>query len=324
MARWPRPHLVAGEACPLCEQTVATLPAALSEPAIDDAQARLDQAGQAVAAARDAAAKAAAGEAAAATDLESLARQHQRRIAALTAMQAGALAPAALPALADLLAHDADAGDSAAGAGGAAGAQTRRVDAALAEVSAGLRAWHGLDEVAVAAAAAANTARTRARAAQTGLDRAQAELAAARGELHAARDPLVGLGAPPADAPALAAAWQQLAGWAAGLARTGAGERAEAREAFGAASGQREKVQDQFAQAEADLSQLRADASRAGKAEQEARTRLAEVTDRIDELGRLLAEAPDTAEVTAQLARLDQLDAAAEAAGQALARTRRA
>ena len=75
-----RPHLVAGEACPLCEQTVATLPAALSEPAIDDAQARLDQAGQAVAAARDAAAKAAAGEAAAATDLESLARQHGRRI----------------------------------------------------------------------------------------------------------------------------------------------------------------------------------------------------------------------------------------------------
>jgi DNA repair protein SbcC/Rad50 len=337
-----RPHLVAGEACPLCEQTVTALPAPLPTPAIDEARARLDRVGQAVAAARNAAAKAAAAETKAASELDSLTKQHRRRIAALTAAQVGPLSAAGPTALADLLHHESTAAAEEAGVAAGAGpsgaeaarveaalvdaarVEAARVDAALAEAQAGLRTRHGLDEAAEAAAAAVHAARTSARAAQAGLDRAQRELAAARGELRAARDPLVGLGAPPADAPALAAAWQELADWAAGLARIRAAGLTEAREAFQAAAGQREKTQDQFAQAEADLSQLRADATRAGKAEQEARTRLAEVTDRIAELGRLLRDAPDAAEVTAQLTGLDKLEAAAEAAGQALHQARAA
>ena len=43
-----RPHLISGQACPVCEQTVGTLPAPLHAPAIDDAQARLDEAIRAV------------------------------------------------------------------------------------------------------------------------------------------------------------------------------------------------------------------------------------------------------------------------------------
>ena len=43
-----RPHLVAGQSCPLCEQTVQTLPSASQAPEIDDAKARLDKAERAV------------------------------------------------------------------------------------------------------------------------------------------------------------------------------------------------------------------------------------------------------------------------------------
>ena len=103
-----------------------------------------------------------------------------------------------------------------------------------------------------------------------------------------------------------------------GQARARAAELAEAREAAQATAGEREKAQDRFDQAEADLAQLREDAKRADQAEQEARTRLAELTDRIAELGRLLRGAPDAGQVTAQLARRDELEAAAAEAEQRL------
>ena len=53
-----RPHLVAGEPCPVCEQTVATLPAPLPAHEVDAAQARLAEADRAVTAAQSAARKA--------------------------------------------------------------------------------------------------------------------------------------------------------------------------------------------------------------------------------------------------------------------------
>ena len=64
-----RPHLVAGQPCPVCEQTVATLPAPLPAHEVDAAQARLAEADRAVTAAQSAARKAAAAAAKAEADL---------------------------------------------------------------------------------------------------------------------------------------------------------------------------------------------------------------------------------------------------------------
>ena len=77
-----------------------------------------------------------------------------------------------------------------------------------------------------------------------------------------------------------------------------------------------------FGRAETDLARLRADATAAARAEQQARTRLAELADRISELGQLLQTAPDEDELTAQLALRDKLEEAAAAADQRLLRTR--
>ena len=185
-------------------------------------------------------------------------------------------------------------------------------------MTAGLRARQALDAAANAAADAVAAARARVRSAQAGLDQAQADTAAARGALNAARDPLVPLGAPPAGDAALAAAWAELVGWASGQAEARAAELTEARAAAQAAAGQRDDARERFGRAEADLSRLRAEATRAAKAEQEARTRLAELTDRIAELDRVLRDAPDESQVSAQLALLGELEDAASRAGQRL------
>ena len=203
-----------------------------------------------------------------------------------------------------------------------AGPRPGRVTAALAEVAAGLRARQALDAAANASADAMTAARGRVRSAQAGLDQAQADTAAARGALNAARDPLVPLGAPPAGDAALAAAWAELVGWASGQAEARAAELAEARAAEQAAAGQRDAARERFGRAEAELSRLRAEATSAAKAEQEARTRLAELTDRIAELDRVLRDAPDESQVSAQLAQLGELEAAASRAGQRLVSAR--
>jgi exonuclease SbcC len=321
-----RPHLISGQACPVCEQTVGTLPAPLHAPAIDDAQARLDEAIRAVTVAQNTVKTAASAEAKAAAEFDSLAGQRTRRISSLTAALAGPLAGASLTVTADLLNHAAESTPPATAAGQTAAlideAQARRVVDALAEVNTSLQARHGLDETANAAAAEAETARARVRSAQTMLQEAETEIGAARDALHAARDPLVALGAPSVDDTTLAAAWTHLAAWAAGRAHAREAELAEARPAAQAAVSQREKAQADFGQAETDLSRLRTEATRAAKAEQEARTRLTELTDRIGELGQLLQGAPDEDEVTAQLALRDTLEAAASEADRELLKAR--
>jgi len=296
-----RPHLVAGQACPVCEQTVATLPPALAAPVIEDAQARLGAAVAAVAAAQTAATKAVATEERAAAEVETLTGQRSRWIASLTAAQAGPLSGAGLTALAGLL-DDAD---------GEAGP----IAAAAAELEAALAARRALDEAANKAAARVRAAQSMAGAARAELDRVNAETATGWTELRDARDPLVALGAPAADADSLVAAWEQLASWADGLARQRLAELAGAREDAQAAAGQRDKAGDEFSQGQADLAELRDESAAAGKAEQEAKTRLGELTGRIAELGELLGDAPDDAEITARLALRDELESAAEGAG---------
>ena len=310
----------------MCEQTVGTLPAPLHAPAIDDAQARLDEAITAVTTARNTVKTSASAEARSAAELDSLIGQRTRRITSLTAALAGPLADASLTATADLLNHAAEATPPATTAGEAAAlineAQARRIVEALAEASTSLQARHGLDEAANTAATQAETARARVRSAQTMLQEAETEIAAARDALRAARDPFVALGAPSVDDTTLAAAWTHLAAWAAGRAHVRAAELTEARQAAQAAISPREKAQADFGQAETDLSRLRTDATTAAKAEQEAQTRLTELTDRVAELGQLLQGAPDEDELTAQLALRDQLEAAAADTDQQLLKAR--
>jgi len=319
-----RPHLVAGQACPVCEQPVAALPPPLPAPALDDAQARLDEAGRGVAAARQAAAAAASAEDTAAARLDSLAGQHRRRAEALAAAQSGPLSGAGLTAVAGLLEHEDDPGLWSAAGPDSAAADTARAAAAQAEATARLQARHDLDAAANAAAASFAAARTQVRSAQAELDQAQAETADAYGALNDARDRLVPLGAPAVEDTALAAAWAQLTGWASGLAYVRGAELAEARTAAHAAAGRHDEARSRFGRAEAELSRLRADATDAARAEQQASTRLAELTGRVAELDRLLHDAPDSSEITARLALLDELDAAASAAERRLLAARSA
>jgi exonuclease SbcC len=321
-----RPQLISGQACPVCEQTVGTLPAPLHAPAIDDAQARLDEAIRAVTVAQNTVKTAASAEAKAAAELDSLVDQRTRRISSLTATLAGPLAGASLTATADLLDHATASTPPATAAGEAAALideeQARRVVDALTEVNASLQARHGLEETANAAAVQAETARARVRSAQTMLQEAETEIGAARDALRAARDPFVALGAPSVDDTTLAAAWTHLVAWAAGRAHAREAELTEARPAAQAAVSRREKAQADFGHAETDLSRLRAEATTAAKAEQEARTRLTELTDRVGELGQLLQGAPDEGEVTAQLALRDKLEEAASDADRELLKAR--
>ena len=136
-------------------------------------------------------------------------------------------------------------------------------------------------------------------------------MAAARTALRAARDPLVGLGAPRVDEAALAAGWASLARWASEQARARAAELAEAREAAAAAAQKHEKLTADFSKDELNLAQLREDAKSAALADQEARTQLTQLTERIAELDRLLQDAPDETQVIEQLALRDRLEASA-------------
>jgi exonuclease SbcC len=189
---------------------------------------------------------------------------------------------------------------------------------AAGEVDAALQTRRALDTTADAAAAEVEAARARLRSAQAVLKDTEAELVSARDALGAARDPLVRLGAPAAGDATLAEAWARLASWAAGQAQLRASDLADARRAAEAADSQRDQVQADFARAEVELSSLRRDETAAAKADQEARTRLDELTSRIAELDELLQSAPVQAELQAQLALLDELEAVAADAGQRL------
>src|ERR1700734_1510559 len=168
------------------------------------------------------------------------------------------------------------------------------------------------------AAAAGQAVRAGARPAQAELDQAQAATATATAGLREARDPLVGLGAPAADGASLAGAWAELATWAAGLAAAKAAELSGAREAAQAAASEREKAEAQLGEATADLAELREDAKRADQANQQAAARLATPTQRIAGPDAPLRSAPDEAQVAAQLAERDRLEAEAAASGQRL------
>jgi exonuclease SbcC len=299
-----RPHLVAGDPCPVCEQTVTALPAPLPAREVDAAQARVADAERTVTAAQSAARKAAAAAAKAEADL---AAGTKRRIALadnLTGILSGPLA--ALPLTAVRRVATAHAG---AWAGREAG--TESPGSALAEVSALAQARRQVEQAAERATATAQQARARHRSAQAEADRAEAELSNARAALRTARDPLVELGAPPVDGAGLADGWAALAWWAGEQARTRSAALGQAREAEAVAVGQQRKLTAEFSDAAQALDRLRTGARRASDEDQRARMRLSQVTARVAELDELLRNAPGDEEITERLALRDRLEAAA-------------
>ena len=318
-----RPHLVAGQACPLCEQTVATLPAPVAAREIDDAQARLEESEQAVAGAQSAMRKAAAATERAEAGLESRLTRRTDLLASLAGALRGPLAVAPLPALTAITAAETSPDP---GAGAEAGPADDLIARALGEVDALIRAREELEQAARRAAAAADDVRTRHRSAQAAERKAETDQATARAQLRRARDPLVELGAPQADDANLAEGWARLSAWAAGQAYARDATLAEARQAAQQADGQHQQATAEFRVAEQALTRLRGAAKTASTQDQQAEARLTQVTGRVAELEELLRDAPDEDQVTAQLALRNQLESAAAEAGQTLhaARTARA
>jgi len=310
-----RPHLVAGEPCPVCEQAVTTLPAPLPTEEADAAKARLAAADRAVTAAQSAARMAAAAAAKADADLATGDARRAALAASLAGVLAGALAGFPLPAArAVAAAYDGAAGGAGPGDAGGSASDDEALASALSEVSTLGRAGRAAEQAAERAAAAARQARARHRSAQAQAADVEAELTAAQHALRAARDPLVELGAPTVDGTGLAAGWAALAGWAGEQARGRSAALAQARAAAAAADGQRKQRADAFSDAERALARLRAAAKAASDEDQRARARLSQVTARVTELGELLVGAPSDEQITERLARRDRLEAAAAAA----------
>jgi exonuclease SbcC len=292
-----RPHLVAGEPCPVCEQPVATLPPPLTSGAVDAAQDQLAAAYRALNAAR-AAARDTDLTASKAQDTLAVRAERQTTLAGeLSGLLSGPLARFSFPGLAQADPAYDDAID-----------QLAQLDLARQEAG----------ELAERTATLAREARMRHRSAQQQAETAAAELTAAAAALRTARDPLVSLGAPAVDGTGLAEGWGALERWAAAQSRARAGELDQARQAETAAARQHQELTTAFSAAESALAAQRAAAKAASDDDQRTRERLSQATARVSELGDLLSGAPTDAEITAQLAERDRLEAAAAAAEGAL------
>jgi exonuclease SbcC len=301
-----RPHLVAGEACPLCEQTVATLPAVTPAPELDDAQARLAEAERAVTGARNAERTAGTGADKAAAALEAVSRRRTTVLHVLAGALSGPLASAPLPTVRTLV----------AAAGTTLGDD--QLTSALTEVSVLAEERAKLGQAAERTASAVAAERERHRSAQEALARAESDIAAAREALRVARDPLVVLGAPMAGEANLAAGWASLARWAEEQASGRAATLTEARKAAQSAASQSRTAGTEFTDAERALARLRTEATTTAKDDQNAKARLSQVTGRIAELDESLRDAPSADEVTERLTLLDRLETAAAEAAKSL------
>lgn len=311
-----RPHLVAGETCPLCEQTVAELPAPLTVTAVDDAHSSLKEAERAESAAQNAVKKAGLSAASAEAEFKIKVARKTSLLTSLADVLTGPLAGAPMAA-ARLV-----AGIDTAGARETAMEGTL-IDRALAETGALIRERRELEQAASRTAKETQAARARHQTAQAAEQQADADVSAATDALRAARDPLVQLGAPQVDATSLAAGWTALARWAADQQLARAAGLTTAREAAGEAVCQHRAAMTEFVNAEQALARLRAEATTAVETDQRARAKLGQVTERLTELGQLLQDAPNDDQITEQLALIDELEDTAVKTGEAL-RTARA
>ena len=311
-----RPHLVAGEACPLCDQTVTTLPAAITAPELDDMRSRLTEAERAERNAQNVAKKAGLSVVKAESELKSTVARQTSLIASLADVLAGPLASAPLLTTRAIAATDtADAGKKAIDAS--------LVDRALTEIGALARERAELDQAATRAAKEAEAQRSRHRAAQLAAQHADQDVSDARDALRIARDPLVALGAPRVDAANLATGWAMVATWAGEQKQARVADLAAAREAASVAASRHRAAGAEFDDADQALARLRAEARIADTDYQQASARLRQAIDRVAELDRLLQGSPDEEQITEQLALLGRLEDAAAKAGDGL-RTARA
>ncbi len=296
-----RPHLVAGEPCPVCEQSVLTLPTPLEAHAVDAARAHLAEADSAVNAARSA--LRAADTIAAKADANLRARAERRTVLAshLTSLLSGQLAHFSLSAV-----H--------AVADAKAAISDDELARALAEVAALTQARLTAEQTAERARSEAQAARKRHRGTVEQEAKAEAALTSARNALRTARDPLVELGAPPVDDTNLAAGWTALAQWAGQQAHARAAVLTEAQAAKAATADQYQKLAAEFGEAERALVCLREEAKTASENDQRARARLSQVSARISELDALLEGAPNDEQITERLALLKRLETAADQA----------
>jgi exonuclease SbcC len=302
-----RPHLVAGELCPVCEQTVTALPAPVAAREVDAAETRLAQADQAVRAAQAAARDAVAAAGTADADLAAGLRRQTALAGGLAALLSGPLAGYRLAA-----------GQAAVAAIAAERDSTDLLASAAAEVAGLAASRRAAEQAAERAAAAAQRARAAHRAAQAQAAATDAELTTAQAALRSARDPLVELGAPPVDGTGLAAGWAALARWAGVQASARSAALDQARAAEAAAAGRRDKLAAEFGAAEQALARLRAAAKDASRADAGARASLSQVTARVAELTAELAGAPGEEKIAEGLALLAELEANAVAARDAV------
>jgi exonuclease SbcC len=302
-----RPHLAIGEACPVCEQMVGTLPAAIHAPELAAAEERLQEADRTLAAAQKLAQRRGAGVATADAALAAKLGRQSALLGSLSrALQACSLS-AALPMVNAVVTTGA----------------IDLVAAAIGEVTALARERAGFVRAAEAAADAAHAARDRSRSTKAQATQADAALADARSALRAARDPLVELGAPRLDDSRIATGWGALAHWATDQAAARIAALAKAREAATGAAARHQAAAGEFTETERSVTRLRAGETAATARGQRAAADLDQARTRVMELADLLRDAPDEAEVTERLTRRDQLEATAEATGKSLLDARR-
>ncbi|EXG81006.1 AAA family ATPase [Cryptosporangium arvum] len=294
-----RPHLVAGEPCPVCEQTVATLP-----PPLDD-QAGTADADRRIAAAQRAADTAAADRSTAAAVL----RDAEAALAA--ADETIARRQAALGAESLRVTVHGDGAGSVEILG-------------LADLERWLTARDALDT----AARAADRELVAARSARADADRdaakVDAESSGVRTALRETRDAVAALGAPAGLVEDVAAGWDALATWAS----SAAAERTTALTAAGRAETTAAKAltaaEKTLAQTQQQLADARRAHTEATRAEQRAAAELTAADRTAETLTAQLGDAPGAEELARSLAELDALDTEVRAADERLRTARTA
>ncbi len=284
-----RPHLVAGHACPVCDQTVATLPPPLDAPELAAAEKAVAGAQQAVDRAQGAVLELLPREAAAAAQVDSATTERDRLAAALAGHGQGGRPPDA-----------------------------ETLTAALAHLDALSRAAQDAGRVLV-------EARRAEIAAGTALQDLDAEVSAARGRLRTTHGTLLASGAPDLNDSDLPGAWATLTAWSrAQIADLDDAQIPVAQKNAREGEHTLSVTGQELRSAEQQLATARIEHTEALKAAEQAGAAHRWLTERLDFLDTLLAGAPTADEASTQLALCADLETAAEQAALALAAARTA
>jgi exonuclease SbcC len=279
-----RPALVAGHDCPVCAQTVATLPEPLpaaDRAGLDATEAAVTMAAREYDAARTAESGARAAAARVAGEIERVAAVIERLRAALV-----------------------DAPD--------------HIDAALAELDRLSLAVAEADAAARSARRAREAAAREVEAVRRDADAATAALRSARDPLVGLGAPAVEAGGD------VLAGWAALMAWARAEATARDGELPAVRDAVTAAEAERATAEQALTAADRAAQDRHREETAAARAEQDAAGAVTRMEDRLTQLEAALAAAPADAEAAQQLARITELEAATRTADAELRTTRAA